>query len=189
VAFVKFSRDKRGYEHLYLVQPNTRRGKGAPLLYWYRTPPNIRVGRGALDEFARRTLERRYPDVTFDWEALANTPIPPPAPDVEKWRERRRQEKAVRQAARAEAELEAGGEAVGGEGEAVGGEGEAVRGEGDTVVEDTLAAPGEEPAEAAIDATAAESAASEPAATSPQPRNPPFRFGRHRRRRRGTGGR
>jgi hypothetical protein len=109
VPFVRFSRDKRGYEHLYLVQPaSQRRGRpNARVLYWFRTPPNIRVGRRAFDEFARRELERRYPEVTFDWEALANTPIPPPSADVERWRERRRQERAARQAARAEAEAAA----------------------------------------------------------------------------------
>ncbi len=109
MPFVRFSRDKRGYEHLYLVQPaSQRRGRpNARVLYWFRTPPNIRVGRRAFDEFARRELERRYPEVTFDWEALANTPIPPPSADVERWRERRRQERAARQAARAEAEAAA----------------------------------------------------------------------------------
>jgi hypothetical protein len=101
VPYVRFSRDKRGYEYLSLVQPSAgRRGKASPVLYWFRTPPGIRVGRKPFDEFARRTLERRHPEIAFDWEALSNTPIPPPAADVEKWRERRRQEKAARQAVR-----------------------------------------------------------------------------------------
>jgi len=109
VPFVRFSRDKRGYEYLSLVQPaSQRRGRPTPrVLYWYRTPPNVKVGRRPFDEFVRHQLERRYPEIAFDWEALANTPIPPPAADVERWRERRRQERAAKQAARAEAEAEA----------------------------------------------------------------------------------
>ncbi len=173
MPFVKHSRDKRGYEHLYLVQPNPRRGKTAPVLYWYRTPPNIRVGRGAFDDFARRALERMHPDLAFDWKALTNTPVPPPAPDVEKWRDRRRQEKAARQAARAEAEAEAAmsttraGEPEDVEAEESGGE----VADDDTAGEQSLASEGAE--------TAAESVAG--------PAGEPVRAGRRRRRWRGRG--
>ncbi len=113
MASLRFSRDKRGYEHFYIVQSfPTRRGKPprTRILYWFRTPPNARVGREPFDEELRRALERQNPDVTFDWKKLIETPIPPPG-EPEPWRERRRAEKAAKQAARAEAEAAAATEA------------------------------------------------------------------------------
>ncbi|MES1256567.1 MAG: hypothetical protein ABUS56_13210 [Acidobacteriota bacterium] len=102
MPFLRFSRDKRGYEHYYLVQPTTRRGKTRPrLLYWFRTPPNVKIGREPFDAELRLALERQNPDVRFDWRAIVETPIPPVV-DTERWRERRRQERAMRQDAAAE---------------------------------------------------------------------------------------
>jgi hypothetical protein len=100
VAFLRFSRDRRGYEHFYLVQPPSR-GKGRPrVLYCFRTPPNIRVGRAPFDPEIQRALESQNPDVAFDWTAIERTPIPPP--ETEHWRERRRADRALRAAAEAE---------------------------------------------------------------------------------------
>ena len=97
MAYLKFSRDKRGYEHFYLVQPSNR-GKARPrMLYWFRTPPGVRIGRSPFDPDMRRELEAQNPDVVFDWEAIANTPIPPVV-EPERWRERRRVERAFRDA-------------------------------------------------------------------------------------------
>lgn len=102
MAFLRFSRDKRGYEYFYLVQPNNR-GKGRPrVLYWFRTPPNVKVGRSPFDPDVRRALEAQNPDVVFDWEAIVHTPIPPPI-EPERWRERRRVERALRAAETEEA--------------------------------------------------------------------------------------
>jgi hypothetical protein len=102
-AFLRFSRDKRGYEHFYLVQSSTnRRGKTrARILYWFRTPPGVKVGRLPFSEDVQRAIEAQNPGVVFDWKRLLATPIPPPAPDVERWRERRRLEKAEKAARRA----------------------------------------------------------------------------------------
>ena len=99
MAYLRFSRDRRGYEQFALVQPANRRGgKSRPsLLYWFRTPPNVKVGREPFDPEVRRTLEARNPDVAFDWPAIVSTPIPPV--ENESWRERRRAERAARQAA------------------------------------------------------------------------------------------
>ena len=96
MAFFRFSRDKRGYEHFYLVEPLTnRKGKSRPrVLYWYRTPPNVKVGRPPFDNEMRRAIEAQYPDVTFDWTKIVEAPIP--SADAEKWRERRRAERAAR---------------------------------------------------------------------------------------------
>lgn len=97
MAFLRFSRDKRGYEHFYLMQPTNRRGKSQPrVLYWFRSPPNVRVGREPFDDGVRRALEAQNPGVAFDWKTIVETPIP--SADTERWRERRRAEKAIRHA-------------------------------------------------------------------------------------------
>lgn len=99
---VRFSRDKRGYEYVYLVHTPTRRGKPGRtrVLYWYRTPPGVRIGRKPFDEEVQRTLEQQNPGVTFDWPAIIKAEMPPPDM-TEFWRERRRAEKAARQERRA----------------------------------------------------------------------------------------
>jgi hypothetical protein len=104
VAFLRFSRDKRGVESFSLVHATAnRRGKVRPrILYWFRTPPDIKVGREPFDADVRRALEKQYPDIPFDWRAIQETPIP--SADADKWRERRRAERAAKHAARAEEE-------------------------------------------------------------------------------------
>lgn len=99
---VRFSRDKRGYEYIYLVHTPTRRGKPGRtrVLYWYRTPPGVRIGRKPFDEDVQRMLEQQNPGVTFDWPAIVKAEMPPPDM-TEFWRERRRAEKAARQERRA----------------------------------------------------------------------------------------
>src|SRR6185369_1992280 len=106
MAFLRFTRDKRGYEHFYLVQPTTnRRGKvRTRILYWFRTPPNVKVGRQPFDDALRRALEAQNPGVDFDWQKIVDTPIP--SADAEKWRERRRAERAERVARQTETEVE-----------------------------------------------------------------------------------
>src|SRR5918911_5355941 len=106
MAFLRFTRDKRGYEHFYLVEPTVnRRGRSEPrVLYWFRTPPNVKVGREPFDAASRRALEKEYPDVRFDWAKILETPIP--SADVERWREKRRAEKAEKAARRAAAAVE-----------------------------------------------------------------------------------
>jgi hypothetical protein len=51
-----------------------RRGKGQRLLYWFRTPPGVRVGRAPIDEAAIRLLEQHNPDVQFDWTRILKDP-------------------------------------------------------------------------------------------------------------------
>lgn len=107
MAFFRFSRDKRGYEHFYLVEPVTnRKGKSRPrILYWYRTPPNVKVGRPPFDDEMRRAIEAQYPNVTFDWTKIVEAPIP--SADAEKWRERRRAERAERATRRSNVAVDA----------------------------------------------------------------------------------
>jgi hypothetical protein len=101
VPFVRFSRDKRGYEHLYLIDLSKERGRSR-VLYWFRTPPGIKVGRAAFDPDTQRSLERQNPDVQFDWPQIVAARMPPAVP-VENWREKRRAEKAIKRARAAEA--------------------------------------------------------------------------------------
>jgi hypothetical protein len=107
LAFLRFSRDKRGVENFYLVQPTAnRRGKvRSRVLYWFRSPPDVKVGREPFDPAVRRALEAQNPDITFDWKAIVETPIP--SADADKWRERRRAERAAKQAAAREDSEEA----------------------------------------------------------------------------------
>ncbi len=103
MTFLKFSRDKRGYEHFCLVHQTIRRGGPRNrVLYWFRTPPGVKVGRAPFDDDVRRALEKQNPDVSFDWQKLLDTPIPAPAPDVERWRERRRIDREMKHAALSE---------------------------------------------------------------------------------------
>jgi hypothetical protein len=106
-ASLRFSRDKRGYENFYLVRSTRRRGRSRTrILYWFRTPPNVRVGRKPFDEEMQRAIEHQNPGVIFDWKRVIDTPIPPPQADVERWRERRRLERAARLAGQPEAAAE-----------------------------------------------------------------------------------
>jgi hypothetical protein len=49
-------------------------GRGRRLLYWFRTPPGVRVGRAPIDETAIRLLEQHNPDVEFDWTRILKAP-------------------------------------------------------------------------------------------------------------------
>jgi hypothetical protein len=76
VPFLRFSRDRRGYENTFLLHAAKPRGeKNRPrLLYWFRTPPHLKVGRTPFDEDAIRLLEDEHPEVEFDWPRLLEAP-------------------------------------------------------------------------------------------------------------------
>jgi hypothetical protein len=60
------------------------RGRGDPrprLLYWYRTPPDVKVGRAAIDEEAIRALEESNPELTFDWSRILHSHARPQPAD------------------------------------------------------------------------------------------------------------
>src|SRR4029079_1050320 len=70
---LRFTRDKRGYENTFVVHTGGGRRRGKPrarILYWFRTPPGVRLGRAALDEAAIRLIEEHNPDVEFDWTRI-----------------------------------------------------------------------------------------------------------------------
>jgi hypothetical protein len=82
-----------------------RKGKGrSRILYWFRTPPGVRVGRAALDEEAIRLIEEYNPELDFDWTRIlkeqdAETrPAPPKDRDYRAERIARRQTRAVERA-------------------------------------------------------------------------------------------
>lgn len=66
MAFLRFTRDRRGYENTFLLHV-AHPGERPRVLYWYRTAPGVRVGRPALDEDAIRTIEEQHPEIEFDW--------------------------------------------------------------------------------------------------------------------------
>lgn len=73
-----------------MVHTGGSRRRGKPrsrILYWFRTPPGVRVGRSALDEEAIRLIEEHNPDVEFDWTRILkgqDSPPPPPAQQKER---------------------------------------------------------------------------------------------------------
>jgi hypothetical protein len=73
VPFLRVLRDKRGYETTYVVhwfrEGNRQRSK---ILYMFRTPPGVRVGRDVLDPAIVREIEAQHPDIEFDWRALVD---------------------------------------------------------------------------------------------------------------------
>ena len=82
MPFLRFSRDKRGYENTYLCHTFRSGGKvGLRVLYWFRTPPEVKVGRLALDPEAIRAIEESNPDLQFDWGKILKVKPPPPPPD------------------------------------------------------------------------------------------------------------
>jgi hypothetical protein len=89
---LRFTRDKRGYETTLLVHTSRRNGRSRQrILYWFRTPPGVKVGRPALDEDAIRWIEEHNPDIEFDWPKIleAQPPAAPPEEDARSRRGRR----------------------------------------------------------------------------------------------------
>lgn len=84
MPFVRFARDRRGYETLYVMHAfeTGQEGRTRPrVLYACRSVPYARVGRAALDEAVQRRIETAYPNLRFDWprllkEAAAAAPRP-----------------------------------------------------------------------------------------------------------------
>jgi len=92
LPFLRFTRDKRGYETTSLVHPIRHGGRTEQrVLYWFRTPPGVKVGRPALDQDAIRVIEEQNPDIEFDWPKIleARPPAEPPAEDLRNRRGRR----------------------------------------------------------------------------------------------------
>jgi hypothetical protein len=71
VPFLRVIRDKRGYETTYLMHwfrdGNRQRSR---ILYAFRTPGGVRVGREPLGHDVVREIEARHPDIVFEWKAI-----------------------------------------------------------------------------------------------------------------------
>ena len=91
MPFLRFTRDTRGYETTFVVHTLRRQGKSrSRILYLFHTPANIKVGRGALDEEAIRTIEDSNPDLPFDWAKMLKLRAAAAAQPAERERGRRR---------------------------------------------------------------------------------------------------
>jgi ribonuclease E len=119
------------------MESSRGRGEEPRVLYWFRTPPGVKVGREPFDEATRRALEANYPQLTFDWRKLGNIPTPPPDPRM--WRERRKAEREAKKARAAEEAADAAPDEVAAEQGATEGIEEGV------AAEDVQQAGGEEP--------------------------------------------
>jgi len=83
VPFLRLTRDRRGFEHTFLMHADAP-GEAPRVLYWYRTAPGVLIGRPALDEEAIRSIEEQHPHIDFDWPAiLALREAMPPEEEAE----------------------------------------------------------------------------------------------------------
>ena len=91
MPFLRVMRDKRGYETTYLMHwfRDGARNRSR-VLYMFRTPGGVRVGRLPLDRDILRQIEAQHPDIHFDWNAVRETQqVIEPAPDFRRRRPRR----------------------------------------------------------------------------------------------------
>jgi hypothetical protein len=91
VPFLRVIRDKRGYETTYLLhwyrEGNKQRSR---ILYVFRTPGGVRVGRTALEPEVLRQIERQHPDIVFDWAVVRdNQQVVEPATEPRRRRPKR----------------------------------------------------------------------------------------------------
>jgi hypothetical protein len=71
VPFLRVIRDKRGYETTYLMhwyrEGNRQHSR---ILYLFRSPGGVRVGRDPLEPEVLRLIESQHPDISFDWRVV-----------------------------------------------------------------------------------------------------------------------
>ena len=72
MPFVRYARDRRGYETLYVMHAfdGPERNSRPRVIYACRTVPYAKVGRSTIDESVQRRLEQAYPHLAFDWPRL-----------------------------------------------------------------------------------------------------------------------
>ena len=90
MPFLRVIRDKRGYETTYLMhwcREGTK--QKSRILYVFRTPGGVRVGREALESDVLRQIEAEHPDIEFDWNAVFhNQQVIETAPEPRRSRKR-----------------------------------------------------------------------------------------------------
>ena len=79
MPFIRHTRDKRGYDTTYVMHAyRPQRGpQQTRVLYLFRSPSYVKLGRKPLDDEAREALEHTHPDVSFDWTVLGREAVPP----------------------------------------------------------------------------------------------------------------
>jgi hypothetical protein len=71
VPFLRVIRDKRGYETTYLMHwYRDGQRQRTRILYVFRSPGGVRVGRHVLEPEVMRQLEIEHPDIEFDWASV-----------------------------------------------------------------------------------------------------------------------
>lgn len=97
MPFLRVIRDKRGYETTYLMhwfREGSR--QHSRILYVFRSPGGVRVGRAALEPEALGLIEAQHPEITFDWTAvLENRQVIEPSPEQRRPRKRKREEEGA----------------------------------------------------------------------------------------------
>jgi hypothetical protein len=74
VPFLRVIRDKRGYETTYLMHLyRDGQRQRSKILYVFRTPGGVRVGRDPLEPEVLRQIEAQYPDIAFNWQVVRET--------------------------------------------------------------------------------------------------------------------
>jgi hypothetical protein len=91
VPFLRVIRDKRGYETTYLLHWYREGGRQhSRILYVFRTPGGVRVGRHPLEPDVLRQIEQQHPEIAFDWSAVReNQQIVEPAMETRRRRPKR----------------------------------------------------------------------------------------------------
>ena len=92
MPFLRVIRDKRGYKTTYLMhwyrEGSRQRTR---ILYIFRSPGGVRVGRQSLEPEVLRDIEARHPEISFDWKAvIGSQQVIDTAPDPRPLRRRRR---------------------------------------------------------------------------------------------------
>ena len=90
MPFLRVIRDKRGYETTYLMhwyrEGDRQRSR---ILYIFRSPGGVHVGRTALEPEVLREIETRHPEISFDWKAvIGSQQVIDSAPDPRRRRRR-----------------------------------------------------------------------------------------------------
>jgi len=71
VPFLRVIRDNRGYETTYLMHLYRDGARQrSKILYVFRTPGGVRVGRDPLEPDVLRQIESQYPDIQFNWATV-----------------------------------------------------------------------------------------------------------------------
>ena len=110
MPFLRVIRDKRGYETTYLMhwlRDGSR--QRSRILYVFRTPSGVRVGRESLEPDVLREIESRHPEINFDWKTLfVNQQLVESSPEPRRPRKRKREEEPAATSAIADAAAPAG---------------------------------------------------------------------------------